>query len=93
MPNHYEQKPRLGESWGGMQMHSRTLALVFVLLTTALVSAQSSSNVPQEYQDLYAMMDGKVSTFDARVSRSWDGKSSDVQFAAELLVANCNRGR
>jgi hypothetical protein len=74
-------------------MYSRTLALVFALLTTALVSAQSSSNVPQEYQDLYAMMDSKVSAFDSRVSRSWDGKSSDVQFAAELLVANCNRGR
>ena len=74
-------------------MHPRTLALACVLLTTALVSAQISSNVPQEYQDLYAMMDGKVSAFDSRVSRSWDGKSSDVQFAAELLVANCNRGR
>jgi len=39
------------------------------------------------------MMDSKISAFDARVSRSWDGTSSDVQFAAELLVANCNRGR
>jgi hypothetical protein len=39
------------------------------------------------------MLDSKVSAFDARVSRSWDGQSSDVQFAAELLVANCNRGR
>jgi hypothetical protein len=39
------------------------------------------------------MMDSKVSAFDARVSRSWDGQNSDVQFAAESLVANCNRGR
>ncbi|HVH30376.1 MAG TPA: hypothetical protein VNA31_01740 [bacterium] len=39
------------------------------------------------------MLDSKVSAFDARVSRSWDGQRSDVQFAAELLVANCNRGR
>ncbi len=39
------------------------------------------------------MMDSKVSVFDARVSRSWDGQKSDVQFAAESLVANCNRGR
>jgi len=38
-------------------------------------------------------MDSKVSAFDARVSRSWDGQNSDVQFAAESLVANCNRGR
>ncbi len=74
-------------------MQSRTLALACVLLTTALVSAQSSSSVPREYQDLYAMLDSKVSAFDARVNRSWDGQSSGVQFAAELLVANCNRGR
>jgi hypothetical protein len=39
------------------------------------------------------MMDSKVSAFDARVRRSWDGQNSDVQFAAESLVANCNRGR
>jgi hypothetical protein len=39
------------------------------------------------------MMDSKVSAFDGRVRRSWDGQRSDVQFAAELLVANCNRGR
>ncbi len=74
-------------------MQIRTIALVFVLLVTALASAQTSSSVPREYQDLYAMLDSKVSAFDARVSRSWDGRSSDVRFAAELLVANCNRGR
>src|SRR5713101_1623363 len=75
-----------------MQIQSRALALVCVLLTTALASAENSSTVPREYQDLYAMLDSKVSAFDARVSRSWDGQRSDVQFAAELLVANCNRG-
>ncbi len=74
-------------------MRARGLALVFVLLTTALASAQSSSKVPREYQDLYTMLDGRVSAFDATVSRGWDGRSSDVLFAAELLVANCNRGR
>ena len=56
-------------------------------------SAQTLPSVPPEYKDLYAMMDTKVSAFDARVGRSWDGRSSDVQFGAELLVANCNRGR
>jgi len=76
-----------------MQIQTRALALVLVLLTIALASAQSSSSIPSEYQDLYAMMDSKVSAFDARVSRSWDGQNSDVQFAAESLVANCNRGR
>lgn len=74
-------------------MQSRTLALVFVLLITALASAQNPSSVPREYQDLYAMLDSKLAAFDTRVSRGWDGQSSDVQFAAELLVANCNRGR
>ncbi|HEX9532608.1 MAG TPA: alpha-amylase family protein [bacterium] len=74
-------------------MQSRTLALACVLVTTALASAQNSSSVPREYEDLYAMLDSKVSAFDARVSRSWDGQSSDVQSAAELQVANCNRGR
>jgi hypothetical protein len=76
-----------------MQMQFGTLALAFVLLVTAIASAQNSSNVPREYQDLYAMLESKVSAFDARVSRSWDGQRSDVQFAAESLVANCNRGR
>lgn len=76
-------------------MQSRTPALGFLLLilTAALASAQNSPSVPREYQDLYAMLDSKISSFDARVSRSWDGQTSDVQFAAELLVANCNRGR
>jgi len=76
-----------------MQMQSGTLALACVLLTTALTSAQNSSSVPREYDDLYSMLDSKVSAFDATVIRGWDGQSSDVQFAAESLVANCNRGR
>jgi hypothetical protein len=76
-------------------MQSRTLALVFFLLilTTVLASRQNTPSVPREYQDLYAMLDSKVSSFDASVSRRWDGQTSDVQSAAELLVANCNRGR
>jgi hypothetical protein len=49
--------------------------------------------VPKEYQDLYTMLNSKVSTFDTTVRRGWNGQQSDVRFAAELLVANCNRGR
>ncbi len=74
-------------------MQARTLALILVLLTTAPAPAQNASSVPREYKDLYAMLDSKVSAFDARVNRGWDGRRSDVQFGAELLVANCNRGR
>ncbi len=74
-------------------MEFGTLALALVLLVTAFASAQNSSSVPREYNDLYAMLDSQVSAFHAKVSRSWDGQSSDVHFAAESLVANCNRGR
>jgi hypothetical protein len=73
-------------------MH-RALALVVALIITAPPAAQIAPGVPREYADLYTMLESKVSAFDARVTRSWDGRSSDVQFGAELLVANCNRGR
>src|SRR5207237_2774489 len=54
-------------------------------------SALTPPSVPREYNDLYSMMDKNVSAFEARVGRSWDVEYSDVQFGAELLVANCNR--
>ncbi len=74
-------------------MRARALALIVALLMIAPASAQPPPTVPREYKDLYAMMDKNVSAFEARVGRSWDGRYSDVQFGAELLVANCNRGR
>jgi len=74
-------------------MRVKTFALILVFLVMAPASAQNASSVPREYKDLYAMLDSKVSAFDARITQGWDGGSSDVQFGAELLVANCNRGR
>jgi hypothetical protein len=74
-------------------MQARVVALILVLLITAPAPAQNAPNVPSEYRDLHAMLESKVSAFDARVNSGWDGHGADVQFGAELLVANCNRGR
>ncbi len=71
----------------------RLRILIFILVLSAAAAAQNSPPIPKEYQELYSMLDQKVSSFDAKVSRAWDGKPADVAFAAELLTANCNRGR
>lgn len=69
------------------------LCLALFVVPACGARAQTPANVPPEYRELYEMMDGKISAFDARVSAAWDGRPADVAWSAELLTANCNRGR
>ncbi len=55
--------------------------------------AQGPARVPAEYADLYRMTAGKIAAFDARVGPVPAGRGGEVAWGAELLTANCNRGR
>jgi len=62
--------------------------LIGCLLTAGLGLGQA----PTDFQDLYSSLQQKLGTFDASILSQWNGKKSDVDFSAELLSANCNRG-
>ncbi len=55
--------------------------------------AQAPAVVPPEYADLYRMMAAQIAAFDAKVGPVPAGRGADVAWGAELLTANCNRGR
>src|SRR5271165_2563222 len=68
-------------------MRARSLALVW-----AFVSYAQNPPVPAEYSDLYASLQQKLTAFDATVAAQWDGSRPPVDFSAEVLAANGNRG-
>ena len=68
----------------------RTALLIAVLTLPALAQSQT---VPLEYQDLYKQLQSKLTEFDATISSKWDGSRPPVDFSAELLTANANRGQ
>jgi hypothetical protein len=45
-----------------------------------------------EYQDLYTALQQKLTGFDTTISSQWNGARPPVDFSAELLTANGNRG-
>ncbi|HEY4362443.1 MAG TPA: hypothetical protein VGN17_15825 [Bryobacteraceae bacterium] len=62
--------------------------ITLVLLAAGIAWGQ----VPLDYQDLYSSLQQKLTAFDASVLSQWNGTKSNVDFSAELLSANCNRG-
>ena len=58
----------------------------------ALPALAQNQTVPLEYQDLYKALALKLTAFDATISSQWDGSRPPVDFSAELLSANANRG-
>lgn len=68
----------------------RTSLLIAFCTLPALAQNQP---VPLEYQDLYNALQSKLTAFDATISSKWDGTRPPVDFSAELLTANANRGQ
>lgn len=62
--------------------------IVLTFLTAGIGWAQ----IPTDFQDLYTSLQQKLTAFDATVLSQWNGTKSNVDFSAELLTANCNRG-
>jgi len=67
----------------------RTSLLIAFCTLPALAQNQT---VPLEYKDLYNALQSKLTTFDATISSQWNGTRPPVDFSAELLTANANRG-
>lgn len=55
-------------------------------------SDQTAAAVPVDYQSLYKYLDGKLDNFSAQLSALPKKGAPELTFAAELLVANGNRG-
>jgi uncharacterized protein (TIGR03437 family) len=67
----------------------KTIAVV--LISGSCVLAQNTT-VPAAYQTTYTELQNDISSFDATVTASWNGKPSNVLWSAELLAANANDG-
>jgi hypothetical protein len=63
-----------------------------VVTATAEHRLPETPAVPQEYQALYASLEESLESFHDYLSEHWDGTTGSTVFAAELLVANGNRG-
>ena len=50
------------------------------------------TGAPDQYQDLYAMLDSKLGSILSHVNSRWDGEIYNVNYAAELISANGHRG-
>ena len=61
-----------------------------MLLAWALAAAAQS--IPADYLDLYSSLQQKLSDFGTTLSAHWDGSQPPMDFCAELLSANGNRG-
>jgi hypothetical protein len=66
-------------------------ALALALLTGSCAWAQSST-VPAAFQSTYGELQASIGSFQATVSASWNGKSSNVLWSSEVLAANADNG-
>jgi hypothetical protein len=60
--------------------------------TATVGQATPSAPVPQEYQEVYASLDETLESFQDYLNQHRGGATGSTVFAAELLVANGNRG-
>jgi hypothetical protein len=63
-----------------------------VATATAEQPLPETAPVPEEYQALYASLEESLNSFQNYLGEHWDGSTGSTVFAAELLVANGNRG-
>jgi hypothetical protein len=63
-----------------------------IATATAGQPLAETAPVPEEYQATYASLQGSLDSFHDYLSEHWDGSTGSTVFAAELLVANGNRG-
>jgi len=70
------------------------LAGILVLMFASEGRAFSQpAAVPQNFRELYSSFEHSIDAFDHTVSSQGSGQKSSVVWSAELLTANCNRGR
>ncbi len=65
--------------------------MLSVFVATSTVSAEASK-APEAYADLYAQLEAKLQRTSERIDRQWDKSTAPVDFSAEMLTANSNRG-
>jgi hypothetical protein len=73
-------------------MNARLGGMLAVVLCVQGAACAQSTRVPAAFQDLYSSLQQSLDAFDRTVSSHPTPKSS-VMWSAELLTANCNRGR
>ncbi len=66
-------------------------AAVWALLAAAVAGAQTPT-VPKAYADLYKQLEAKLQKTSERIDHLWDKSKAPVDFSAEMLTANANRG-
>jgi len=54
---------------------------------------EKQAPVPQEYLKIYSALEKTLNDYDTRLNSLSNGKKYPVVFGAELLPANCNRGK
>ncbi len=62
------------------------------IATFAAITTQAPAPIPPEYQSLYTYLDSKLDEFDKQLNAQPKTESRDITFAAELIIANGNRG-
>lgn len=66
--------------------------LVTFLLLVAAAAAQDVP-VPAAYKETWTELDSKLTALEKKTDEQWNGRRPEVDFAAEVLTANGNRGR
>ena len=66
-------------------------AAVLVILAASVAGVQTAA-VPKAYADLYTQLEAKLQKTSERIDRQWDKSKAPVDFSAEMLTANSNRG-
>ena len=56
------------------------------------IANTAPSEVPNEYKELYSLLDSKLTTSIKNIDSKWDGKKSNVVLSAGLITANPNAG-
>lgn len=66
-------------------------AVVAVFAAASIAGAQTAT-VPKAYADLYQQLEAKLQKTSERIDRQWDKSKAPVDFSAEMVTANSNRG-
>jgi len=73
---------------------SRMVAIIFsVAILGQNVAFSQTPAVPANFRDLYSSIEQNLDTFARTVGSPSNGQKAPVAWSAELLTANCNRGR
>jgi hypothetical protein len=71
----------------------RLWGILCIWLSVPGLAFSQPAAVPENFRDLYSSLEQNVDAFGRTVSSQSAGQKSAVAWSAELLTANCNRGR